>query len=268
LRFQGTGFPDATRSVDFNLISGEVSGQSAGIERLGGGWFRCYNTSTADSSASNVNVDVTDQTPSYDGTSGIYIWGAQLEEGSYPTSYVPTAGSQVTRAADVSASPQVTRAADSCVRVLGDEFNTQSFTAIFSANIPRLADSTLTLDSRIRLFEFNDGEPDRITVYIPDDPMGLRTFIKEAGSTVDAVVPPFTLSENGIYGIKVEGLEVTIAFNGEVYTETVTRLPTVTKLIIGSWVNFTDSVNAPIKNFRLFPAALSDAELITLTGGN
>jgi hypothetical protein len=194
----------------------------------------------------------------------------QLEEGSYPTSYIPTQGSQVTRAADVSSSPQVTRATDNCVRVLGDEFNTQSFTAIFSANIPRLADSTLTSDSRIRLFEFNDGEPDpdRITVYITDDQGGLSAFIREAGSTVDAVYPPFTLSENGIYGIKVEGLEVTVAFNGEVYTETVTRLPTVTKLIIGSWVSLTESVNAPIKNFRVFPTALSDAELITLTGGN
>jgi hypothetical protein len=181
---------------------------------------------------------------------------AQLEQGSFATSYIPTT------------SAQVTRAADSCERVLGDEFNTQSFTAIFSANIPRLADSTLTLDSRIRLFEFNDGEPDRITVYITDNPVGLRAFIKEAGSRVDAVVPPFTLSENGIYGIKVEGLEVTMAFNGEVYTETVTRLPTVTKLIIGSWVRFTESVNAPIKNFRLFPTALSEAELIALTGSD
>ena len=189
-----------------------------------------------------------------DGSSGVIIYASQGEEGSFATSYIPTT------------SAQVTRAADSCERVLGDEFNTQSFTAIFSANIPRLADSPLTLDSRIRLFEFNDGEPDRITVYITDNQV-LSAYIKEAGSTVDAAAPPFTLSENGVYGIKVEGLEVTMAFNGEVYTETMTRLPTATKLIIGSWVNFTESVNAPIKNFRLFPAALSDAELITLTGG-
>ena len=36
-----------------------------------------------------------------DGVSGIYIWGAQVEVGSFPTSYIPTDGTPATQAPDI-----------------------------------------------------------------------------------------------------------------------------------------------------------------------
>ena len=84
---------------------------SAKIEDYGNGWYRCsvsFDPSGSDTAGElypSLSVGITgDETTSFDGdgTSGIYIYGMQFEQGSYATSYIPnhsgTGG--VTRAAD------------------------------------------------------------------------------------------------------------------------------------------------------------------------
>lgn len=75
-----------------------------GMESVGNGWWRCYVGCTMSSgTTSNIQLRLNNSGDSYtgDGTSGIYIWGAQMEVGAFATSYIPTVASQVTRAADV-----------------------------------------------------------------------------------------------------------------------------------------------------------------------
>jgi len=88
-----------------NGVTGASSATASGMIAFANGWYICWQTSTPTSTGNVDLYTATDgSTKVYqgDGTSGIYIYGAQAEQASYPTSYIPNhSGGSVTRGADV-----------------------------------------------------------------------------------------------------------------------------------------------------------------------
>ena len=98
--------------ITFDLTNGTVGTRQDVINSIafttvatnvGNGWYRCSVTFTGGSTNSTVLFGAASNANNRNGTNGgtIFIWGAQLEAGSFPTSYIPTTTGTLARSADV-----------------------------------------------------------------------------------------------------------------------------------------------------------------------
>lgn len=247
----GTG-ADFTASW-FDLSLGEKGAGTGSIEAVGNDWYRCSFTVTSSAAILNAYALVVDangnQNYTGDGTSGLYIWGAQLETGAFPTSYIPTEASQVTRAADVCS-----------VNTLSPWYNPEQGTLVVEGEITSRTTPRVSAD-------IGAGGAFGTTLYLAHD--GSATYAAPPVAPVNtfASVPDTALTFKSALAMRKNGM--TVASNGVLgSTDVLCEMPMApNKLTIGKggWSGGDSSLNGHIKSLRYYPRKLSDSELQAIT---
>ncbi len=101
-----------TTNITYDLLNGTATSVGE-IEPYGNDWYRCIFPMSNTSPSNAIQIRLVNNSNSNvfvgTGTSGVHMFGAMLEAGSYVSSYIPTMGTSETRAAD---SCSVTGASD------------------------------------------------------------------------------------------------------------------------------------------------------------
>lgn len=239
----------------FNLNTGQVGTSTgfaaASIKQYQNGWYRIsatfLKTSANASEELGIGLAEVDGTANWDSTGNanqeqIYVWGAQVEAGSFASSYIPTTTASVTRNMDQLSFP----VAGNVSSTAGSIYAEVMLSAYAGSGNPRLVsiDGTGTgtglLLNNVGQVEVYDGttfDPSGLTV------LSLKTSTKVAcawgGSTMKAY-------SNGVAGNSH-------AFDGSMNASVLT---------LGN--HGTEPLFGAIKNVRIFSTKLSDANLQAL----
>ena len=252
--YVGGGFQNG---ADFDLSTGVVSNQFGGLgsmTELDNGWWRCNFTSLAlvGQSATNVAIRTLDNSSSNsyqgDGTSGVYIYGAMLEQQSYPTSYIPTSGASATRNQEL---------CNNATPVINSEEGT------LYAEISALAN-----DGTNRAISISDGSTANVVrFYYSTTDNRIVGNIKSGGSTVFTYNNVLTDETNFIkIALSYKANDFKMYVNGlEVSIDTIGNAPTgLTELSFDNGAG-NDNFFGNTKGLKYYPKALADVQLQDLT---
>jgi hypothetical protein len=247
----------------FDLLNGTAlaaTDTTANIQNIGNGWYRCVAsmqaTSTSSTSAQLQLADTyTNGVSAYtgDGYSGLYVWGAQLEAGAFPTSYIPTVASQVTRSADAAS-------------MTGANFSSWFSNAegTFYANwITQVAGTgrfLLAAQQQANSGNRFDIQMNTSNIVNPRTILGGAAVVSISGGT-------YTAGTEAKIGFAFKPTDYASSFNGAspVTSSTAGLLPTPDVLFMGSFSAASSFLNGHIRKLSFYPKRLANAELQALT---
>ncbi len=247
-----------------NLIDGSITKEFSRsytitnkVEDFGNGWYKIsasingtYNTRFYSRIyLSNVAVPSDPPNNFYTGESlSAYIWAAQLEEGSYPTSYIPTSGGTVTRNQDI-----FTR--DGIGSLIND-----------SEGVLFVEMAALSNDGTNRGISLNDGtSSNRLLLYFSAASNQIAVISTGFAGSIIYTLPDETLFNK--IAVRYRANDITLWVDGASRGTPITSatIPTFTAFKFDS-----GSASSPffgkVKQLQVYNTVLTDEQLLQLTG--
>jgi hypothetical protein len=247
----------------FNLSNGLVSlvgaGLSATTQNAGNGWYRCTLIKAAGVANEAVRINVSlgaaiAENFAGDGTSGVLLWGAQLEVGSVATSYIPTVAATATRNADVISKTGVSGFIGQAQGTLYAEFVAGNFNSTNQRRVVCISDGTL--NNRI------------IIGGILNQNNRFQAVVVVAGVTDVQIIQTVDMPQNSIIkaAIAYSTNDVVFYINGvQIGLDTSVSIPACNRFDVGNLLGSEQFINGAIRTAATYPIRLSNAQLASLT---
>ena len=247
--FYNIGSPSGVNGTWFNINDGTfgVSGgawSNEKIENYGNGWYRCSAKITFGTDTNYIYIANSDGNNNANSTIGsqTYIWGTQIEEGSYPTSYMTTQGSAVTRLAD------------SCSQTVPDGVIGQTEGTVY---IDFLSVNNFDGSSG-NLFQIKEDNNNRINIYFSNGTP--RLFGIENSSGLFNQSLSLTTGSVCKFAIKYNSTSTKVFINGSLSH----TLNGINNIAFDNFL-FSPNNNINYNEIKLYNTALTDQEAIALT---
>ena len=251
----------------FDLSLGTVldsDGLTTSIKEVSNNWYEISYTFTSGSSEIMAIYVLSDSyttgSPELaylgDGSSGLYIYGAQLEQGSYATSYIPTQGSAVTRLADVCSQTPPDG-------IIGQTEGVLFFDGYYGDEV-----------SEIYLFtQSSTGTGVSDSMYLQKSGASSLKFIgRDASATTqwDITGGSFSIGQKIKVAAAYKNNDVVLYINGlQIGADLVALIPTMSNVKIGGYPSQPSVSNyflsKPVNDVKLYNTRLSNSELQQLT---
>ena len=186
----------------------------------------------------------------FTGTGSLYVWGAQMEEGSYATSYIPTSGSTVTRNQDIFSRDGI-----------GSLIN--SAEGVLFAEIAAFADN-----GTFRVLAISDGTNNNtLKLGYRSDSNAIYVEIKSASAgQVFLIYTTTDITDFHKVAVKYKVNDFALWINGvEVLTDTSGNTPIGLNRIALDRGDGFSNFYGKVKQLQVYKTALTDTQLAALT---